>query len=835
MAEVTVEQLAKVVGTPVDKLLEQLTDAGLKFTAADQVISDNEKLQLLEHLRDSRSAKLGNAEGDNKKITLRRKSTSQLKVSGGQGRTSTSSTVNVEVRRKKTYVKRSDLVEEQEQKKREEEEALEAIRLAEEAEQKKRDDEANAAAEKLRLEEEAVKEAADKVAQAEAEKAAQALAAAKATAAPAPAPTVEKKPAATKDKKPARKRDGKRAELHVSSDKRGRRKPSGGRNRGRATVESSGKHAFERPTEPVIHEVEVPESISVADLSQKMAIKAAEVIKVMMKMGAMATINQVIDQDTAILVVEEMGHVATPVQTDNVESDVVKPEYDDAARVTRPPVVTVMGHVDHGKTSLLDYIRRAKVADGEAGGITQHVGAYHVETDNGVITFLDTPGHAAFTAMRARGAQVTDIVVLVVSADDGVMPQTKEAVDHAKAAGVPLVIAVNKIDKEGVDPDRVRTDLSGLEVVPEEWGGDTIFINVSAKTGEGVEQLLDAISLQAEVLELKAVPEGPATGTIIESTLDRGRGPVCTVLVQEGRLARGDLLLAGEEYGRVRAIFDEQGNQIESAGPSLPVVVLGLSGTVQSGEDAIVAESERKAREIAEGRRSRTREIKLAAQQAAKLENIFTQMKESEMESVNILVKADVQGSAEALRESLLNLSTDEVKVTIVSAAVGGITESDINLAAASSAIVIGFNVRADGSARKALDATGVDLRYYSVIYEAIDDVKSAMSGLLSPELREEIIGVAEVKDVFKSSALGAVAGCQVVEGLIKRGSPIRVLRNNVVIYEGELESLRRHKDDVNEVRSGTECGIAVKNYNDVRPGDNIEVYTRTEIARTID
>ena len=580
MAEVTVEQLAKVVGTPVDKLLEQLNEAGLKFSAADQVISDNEKLQLLEHLRDSRSTKLGNAEGDNKKITLRRKSTSQLKVSGGQGRASATSTVNVEVRRKKTYVKRSDLVEEQEQKKREEDEALEAARLAEEAEQKKRDDEARAAAEKLRLEEEAVKEAAEKAAQAKAEKA---LAVAQAAA--APAPTVEKKPAATatKDKKPARKRDGKRAELHVSSDKRGRRKPAGGRNRGRATVESSGKHAFERPTEPVIHEVEIPESISVADLSQKMAIKAAEVIKVMMKMGAMATINQVIDQDTAILVVEEMGHVAVSVQTDNIEAEVIKPEYDDAAKVTRPPVVTVMGHVDHGKTSLLDYIRRAKVADGEAGGITQHVGAYHVETDNGVITFLDTPGHAAFTAMRARGAQVTDIVVLVVSADDGVMPQTKEAVDHAKAAGVPLVIAVNKIDKEGVDHDRVRTDLSGLEVVPEEWGGDTMFINVSAKTGQGVEQLLDAISLQAEVLELKAVPEGPATGTIIESTLDRGRGPVCTVLVQEGRLARGDLLLAGEEYGRVRAIFDEQGNQIDSAGPSLPVVVLGLSGTVQSG------------------------------------------------------------------------------------------------------------------------------------------------------------------------------------------------------------------------------------------------------------
>jgi translation initiation factor IF-2 len=589
------------------------------------------------------------------------------------------------------------------------------------------------------------------------------------------------------------------------------------------------------PTAPVVHEVQVPESIAVSDLAQKMAVKAAEVIKVMMKMGAMATINQVIDQDTAILVVEEMGHVAIPMQEKSVEAEVVRHDYDNANAVTRPPVVTVMGHVDHGKTSLLDYIRTSRVAAGEAGGITQHIGAYHVETPKGVITFLDTPGHAAFTAMRARGAKVTDIVILVVSADDGVMPQTQEAVEHSRAAGVPMIVAVNKIDKEDADPDRVRTDLSALEVVPEEWGGDTIFVNVSAKTGQGIDDLLDAISLQAEIMELTAVDQGPATGMVIESSLDRGRGPVCTVLVQEGKLSRGDILLCGEEYGRVRAMFDEQGEQIESAGPSLPVVVLGISNTVNAGDESIVVESERKAREVAESRRDRTRDSKLAAQQAAKLENIFSQMKDGETASVNIMVKADVQGSSEALRDSLEKLSTDEVKVTIVSSGVGGITESDINLAAASGAIVIGFNVRADASARRAMDDAGVDLRYYSVIYEAIDDVKNAMSGLLSPELREEIIGLAEVKDVFKSSALGAVAGCQVVDGVIKKGNPIRVLRNNVVVYEGELESLRRHKDDVSEVRAGTECGIAVKNYNDVKPGDQIEVYERTEVARTID
>ncbi len=836
MTQVTIQQLAEVVGTPVDKLLEQLKDAGLSFSEPEQIISDSEKLQLLEHLRQNRSSKLGSS-GDGKKITLRRKSTSQLKVTGGQGRTATTKTVNVEVRRKKTYVKRSDLLEEQEQKRLEEEQALEERRQAEEL-----------AAKELKEKEEREEQAKREAEEAEAKRIAEEAEAAKqleqkAESPVEPVPVVEAVPPPTpdKEKKPARKKSApqergsqaKRAELHVASDKRGKRK-TGPKRRPRS-IETTSKHGFERPTAPVVREVLVPESISVSDLAQKMAIKAAEVIKVMMQMGAMATINQVIDQDTAILVVEEMGHVAKPMQENDIESEVVKHTYDESETVTRPPVVTVMGHVDHGKTSLLDYIRRSRVAAGEAGGITQHIGAYHVDTAKGVITFLDTPGHAAFTAMRARGAQATDIVILVVSADDGVMPQTAEAVEHARAAKVPLVVAVNKIDKEDADPDRVRNDLAALEVIPEDWGGDTIFINVSAKTGEGIDELLDAIGLQAEMMELKAVPEGHATGIVIESTLDRGRGPVCTILVQEGKLSRGDILLCGEEYGKVRAMFDEQGNQIEEAGPSMPVVVLGLSGTANAGDEAIVVESERKAREVAELREGKMRESKLAAQQAAKLENIFNEMQEGETASVNLLVKADVQGSAEALRDSLEKLSTEEVKVGIVSAGVGGITESDINLAAASNAAVIGFNVRADASARRALDDTGVDLRYYSVIYEAIDDVKSAMSGLLSPELREEIVGIAEVKDVFKSSALGAVAGCHVIDGMVRKGNPIRVLRDNVVVYEGELESLRRHKDDVKEVRAGTECGIAVKNYNDVKVGDQIEVYERTEVARTID
>jgi len=832
MAKVTVKQLAEVVGTPVDKLLQQLQDAGLSFTAPDDEISDSEKLQLLEYLRQSKGSKLEGS-GDGKKITLRRKSTSQLKVSGGQGRASATKTVNVEVRKKRTYVKRSELIEQEEEKKRQEEaekqkraeqERVEAEKEAQRiAEEKQREEQERIEREKQEAEEaqriaeqQALQEAQQKAAQAEPVK---------------ESPTKERKSS-------TRKRDksedqGKRAELHVSTDKRGKRKTKAKVRPQK--VESTSKHGFEKPIAPVVHEVMIPDSISVADLAQKMAIKAAEVIKVMMNMGVMATINQVIDQDTAVLVVEELGHVAKPYEDNDVETDLIKPEYDSAASVVRPPIVTVMGHVDHGKTSLLDYIRHSRVAAGEAGGITQHIGAYHVDTPNGVITFLDTPGHAAFTAMRARGAQLTDIVILVVSADDGVMPQTAEAVEHSRAAGVPIVVAVNKVDKPEADPDRVRNDLSALNVIPEDWGGDVQFVNVSAKTGEGIDELLSALSLQAEIMELKGVPTGPASGIVVESSLDKGRGPVSTILVQEGQLNRGDILLCGEEYGRVRAMFDEQGEAIESAGPSLPVVVLGISGTVNAGEDAIVVESDRKAREVAELRRGKTRDSKLAAQQAAKLENIFNQMQDGEVVSVNILIKADVQGSAEALKDSLAKLSTEEVKVTIVSSGVGGITESDINLAAASKAIVIGFNVRADASARRALDDTGVDLRYYSVIYEAIDDVKDAMSGLLSPELREEIVGIAEVKDVFKSSALGAVAGCMVVEGAVKKGNPIRVLRDNVVVYEGELESLRRHKDDVNEVRSGTECGIAVKNYNDVKAGDQIEVYERTEVARTID
>ncbi|MCP4406964.1 MAG: translation initiation factor IF-2, partial [Gammaproteobacteria bacterium] len=646
---------------------------------------------------------------------------------------------------------------------------------------------------------------------------------------------VEKKPVKPKPaegKQDAQKRRYGRQQLHVVNAKRGRRKSKQRRGAGRA--ELNVKHGFERPTAPVVREVLIPDNISVGDLAQKMAVKAVEVIKVMMGMGVMATINQVLDQETAMLVVEEMGHVAKPLQDKGVETDLVAHAAEPMEGASRPPVVTIMGHVDHGKTSLLDYIRKTKVADGEAGGITQHVGAYHVETGKGVVTFLDTPGHAAFTAMRARGAQVTDIVVLIVAADDGVMPQTVEAIQHAKAAGVPLLVAVNKIDKEQADVDRVKNELSGHGVMPDEWGGDTLFVNVSAKTGEGVDDLLDALLLQAEVLELKAREEGVASGIVIESSLDKGRGPVATILVQQGQLHKGDLLLTGPEFGRVRALFDEHGAPVKSAGPSMPVVVLGLSGTPDAGAEAIVVTDERRAREVAAHRQAKMRDTRFATQQAGRLENVFDRMHEGDSEQVNLLIKADVQGSAEALQDALNKLSTDEVKVKIVAAGVGGINESDVNLAEASSATIIGFNVRADGAARRAVDEREVELRYYSVIYEAIDDVRNAMIGLLSPELREEIVGLAEVKDVFKSSRFGAVAGCQVIEGVVRRGNPVRVLRDNVVVYEGELESLRRYKDDVDEVRAGTECGIAVKNYNDVKPRDHIEVFERIEVQRTL-
>ncbi|MSR13551.1 MAG: translation initiation factor IF-2, partial [Gammaproteobacteria bacterium] len=623
-----------------------------------------------------------------------------------------------------------------------------------------------------------------------------------------------------------------RKELHVASDKSGKRKKKQPPPR-RVVAPTGAKHGFERPTAPVVREVLIPDSVTVADLAQRMSVKAAEVIKAMMTLGSMVTINQVIDQDTAVILVEEMGHRAKLFRENAVEEKLLEDLGNEAELVTRAPIVTIMGHVDHGKTSLLDFIRKSRVAAGEAGGITQHIGAYRVDTPHGKITFLDTPGHEAFTAMRARGAKVTDIVILVVAADDGVMPQTEEAVKHAKAGNVPMIVAVNKIDKPGADQERVKQELSARGVIAEDWGGDTQFVPVSAKTGEGVDRLLEAISLLAEVLELKAVPHGPAKGVVIESRLDRGRGTVATVLVQRGELRRGDVLLTGTEFGRVRAMVDAFGRTVDSAGPAEPVEVLGLSNPPNAGDEATVVEDERKAREIAAFRQDKDRETKLARQQASKLDNVFSHLKDGGSSALKILIKADVQGSAEALTESLTRLSNDEVRVDVISNGVGGINESDINLAVASRAFVVGFNVRADTAARRIVEEEGVDLRYYSIIYDVIDDVKAAVTGMLAPEIRETIIGIAQVRDVFRSSKMGAVAGCIVNSGTVRKSSPIRVLRDNVVIYEGELESLRRFKDDVNEVKGGTECGIGVKNYNDVRPGDQIEVFDRTIVART--
>ena len=623
-----------------------------------------------------------------------------------------------------------------------------------------------------------------------------------------------------------------RNQLHVAQGKSGKRKSKGRRV---VTTNIESKHTFERPTEPVIRDVAVPDTITVAELANKMAVKAAEVIKAMMSMGVMATINQLLDQDTAILVVEEMGHRAI-ASSDDIETELTErlAAVIEGELETRPPVVTVMGHVDHGKTSLLDHIRNSRVASGEAGGITQHIGAYHVETPNGVLTFLDTPGHAAFTAMRARGAQSTDIVVLVVAADDGVMPQTIEGVQHARAAGVPIVVAVNKMDKEGADPERIKNELSSHDVIPEDWGGDTPFVPVSALQGTGIDGLLEILSLQAELLELKASANSNASGIVIEATLDRGRGPVATVLVQNGTLRRGDVLICGGETGRVRALFDESGNQVESAGPSIPVQILGLSGTPNAGDEMLVAADERAARELAELRQGKERDLRLAGSRPAKLEDVFSQIKSGEVPTLNLVVKADVKGSFEAIRSSLEDLSTDEVGIRVVGGGVGGITESDANLAAASNAILVGFNVRADGTARKLISEHDIELRYYSIIYELIDLVKKVAGGLLAPEVRERIIGLAEVRDVFRSPKFGQIAGCMVVDGVVRRDEPIRVLRDSVVIFEGELDSLRRFKDDVSEVNMGTECGVGVKNYTDVKPGDQIEVFERTEVARTL-
>ena len=841
MADVTVAQFAEVLKVPVDKLLTQLDEAGIKVKGSDDNISDEAKLELLTHLRRSHGQDDTPATAAApRKITLRRKSLSELKLSGAQGR---SRTVNVEVRRKRTYIKR-DVLEKQAQdeqdaldhQRQEEEDRIKEEALATERLEAEKQAKAKYESEAREKEEQAQKDAEEE-ARKVAEKAATDEAEEKTRLEKADADARARR---SKDKEKAKPKHGDtrygRKELHVAGDKKGRRKRKAPMRRRPVSVGGDSKHGFERPTAPVVHEVEIPENISVAELAQKMAIKGNEVVKVLFNMGAMVTINQVIDQDTAILVVEELGHVAKLVDSVEVDEKLLAQEsQNEGDAVARAPVVTIMGHVDHGKTSLLDYIRRTKVAAGEAGGITQHIGAYSVDTDKGRISFLDTPGHAAFTAMRARGAQATDIVILVVAADDGVMPQTIEAIQHSKAAGVPIVVAVNKIDRENADPERVRNELSQHEVIPEAWGGEQMFVDVSALKGTGVDDLLDAILLQAEVMDLKAVAEGPAQGIVVESSLEKGRGAVATLLVQGGTLKQGDIIIAGEEYGRIRNMFDEAGSSIKEAGPSTPAVVLGLSKTPSAGDDFLVVKNERKAREVAEFRQNKTREAKLAQQQASKMEDMFTQMKDGEISSVPVIIKSDVHGSAEALCDALLKLSTDEVRVKVLGSGVGGITETDANLAAASNATIIGFNVRADAAARTAIKESGVDVRYYSIIYEAIDDVKAALSGLLAPEIREQIVGLAEVKDVFNSPKFGDIAGCIVSEGYVKRSNPIRVLRENVVIYEGELESLRRFKDDVNEVRSGTECGIGVKNYSDVQVGDQIECFERIEVARTLD
>lgn len=875
----TVRQLADSVGIPIDRLLSQLGRAGLHITDADAAISDQEKLQLLQHLRTGGLAAASAAEaGAAKKITLRRKVVGELRQSSHSGKPKT---VNVEVRKRRTYVKRSDVGGEDEAPR--EEEVSEATAPSEGTDQQTVaaapalepvppiENPAPVVAPIAEVEPAPVPTTtAAAPAQSIQDNTASVPAAFEPTAHPAISPVIVEAaaPATTntreetgrteakrsskesKDAKEAKGGDrkgkaGARSEEWFQDDgdrdrkfdrddsgARGsrRKKQKGGRS---VVVPGAARHGFERPTAPVVREVLVPETINVGELAQRMSVKAADVIKLMMTMGSMATINQVLDQDTATLVVEELGHKAIRLNENALEDELTKAA-EQGEMLARPPVVTIMGHVDHGKTSLLDYIRRARVAAGEAGGITQHIGAYHVKMDRGAITFLDTPGHAAFTAMRARGAKVTDIVVLVVAADDGVMPQTKEAIEHAQAAGVPLVVAINKIDKPEAQPDRVKQELVGIGVVPEEWGGDTIFVNVSARTGQGVDDLLNSILLQAEVMELTAAVAVPARCTVIESRLDKGRGPVASILVQDGILRKGDILLAGHEYGRVRAMVDDTGTSVEQAGPSMPVEVLGLSGMPSSGDEAIVVSDERKAREVALFRQGKFRDVKLAKQQAAKLENMFSQMSEGAVKTLNIVLKADVHGSAEAIADALIKLSTDEVKVNIISRGVGGITESDANLALASNAILVGFNVRADAGTKRIVEDNNVDLRYYSVIYEIIDQVRQAMTGMLTPEFKEQIIGLAEVREVFRSPKFGSIAGCLVIDGVVRRNNPIRVLRDNVVIHQGELDSLRRFKDDASEVKAGTECGIGVKNYNDVRAGDQIEVYERIEVRKVL-
>lgn len=883
MSEVTVGSLAKIVGLPVDKLLKQLADAGMEFSGPDQAVSSTEKIKLLGFLRRShgKGEKPTEQTVAPKKIIINRRKTEELTVAGS-GKLKT--TVAVEVRQKRTYVKRDDVSSPQT------DEREEVLRKLEESKSRNADEQArlseqdrarrqqlDAAKQSVLEVENANKEAEELARIAELElagkKAVPAIADDSTHASrrerdekhghkPHKTEVIRHAPAkVNKEKTPVKAAKNRvrgshamvdneiyddsgiqlvAGQLHLTAAERERRVSAGKKKPKQRVVEASrkatGQHGFSKPTTPMQREVAIGESIMVSELANKLAMKGAEVVRALFKMGMMVTINEVIDHDTAALVVEELGH--SPVKANDNDAEMALVAHLDEVlgdKTARPPVVTIMGHVDHGKTSLLDYIRRTKVATGEAGGITQHIGAYHVETNRGVISFLDTPGHAAFTSMRARGAKLTDIVVIVVAADDGVMPQTVEAVNHARAANVPMIIAVNKMDKPEANPDNVKQGLVKLEVVPEEWGGDVQFIPVSAKTGDGVDALLEAISLQAELMELQSVVNARATGVVIESALDKGRGPIATVLVQEGTLNKGDYLVSGLQYGRVRALFDENGKQTESAGPSIPVQVLGLSGVPEAGDDFVVVADERLAKEVAQQRESKRRESRLVKQPGSRMEDIMAQMGDgNEQQVLNILVKADVQGSVGALCEALTGLSNNDIRINVVSSGVGGITESDATLAAAAKAVVIGFNVRADASARKIIESNGIDLRYFSIIYDVIDQVKQVASGLLGVEIREEIIGIAEVRDVFRSSKFGAVAGSLVIEGSVKRNKPIRVLRNSVVIFEGELESLRRFKDLVEEVKSGTECGIAVKSYNDVKPGDQIECFERIEVARSL-
>ena len=905
-----VEQFAKELKLSPELLLEQFKSAGVHKSAAEDAVTEADKTQLLDYLRKMHGA---GEEKPKTKITLTRKQTTEIKKSDSTGK---SRTIQVEVRKKRTYVKRDASTEESvkaeaaasvveealpvdeivaaipevavpeiatlapveptlapvvaevkapqpevapapvaevEAPPTEEKPASEtpvkrttrkkAVSVIDENERKLREEEARrhqallaaqAEDQRRKQERELLKKQAEAARAAEQAKTPEKTEPGAATLhKPAkPASDTKDKKAAKKDKsawEDAQKKRGLKTRGATSAADGWRSKKSGSKHKG-----DDGQHQFVAPTEPVVHEVSVPETITVAELAHKMAVKASEVIKTLMKMGSMVTINQVLDQETAMIVVEEMGHIAKAAAIDTPESFLEEGEVSTAPAEHRAPVVTVMGHVDHGKTSLLDYIRRAKVAAGEAGGITQHIGAYHVETPKGMITFLDTPGHEAFTAMRARGAKATDLVILVVAADDGVMPTTIEAIHHAKAANLPIVVAVNKIDKPEANPERIRQELSQHEVVPDDWGGEAMFVDVSAKSGQGIDNLLDAILLQAEVLELTAQKDAPAKGIIIESRLDKGKGPVATLLVQSGTLKRGDVLLAGQAFGRVRAMLDENGKPVSEAGPAIPVEIQGLSDVPNAGDDALVLPDERKAREIALFRQGKYRDVKLAKQQAAKLESMFEQMTEGEVQQLPLIVKADVQGSYEGLAHALTKLSTSEVKVNIIHSGVGGITESDVNLALASKAVVIGFNVRADANARKLAESSGVDIRYYNIIYEAVDEVKAALSGMLSPEKRENQLGTVEIRQVISVPKVGVIAGCMVLSGLVKRGSRVRLLRDNVVVFDGELDSLRRFKDDVKEVKEGFECGLSLKNFNDIKEGDQLEIYEVVEVARTL-